>query len=57
MGTTSGKQVQTAKGKHKFFAWLLVQSKFLTADSLLQETGYATQFALYTIKSLKQLLT
>ena len=34
MGTTSGKQVQTAKGKHKFFAWLLVQSKFLTADKL-----------------------
>ena len=38
-----------AEGKHKFFAWLLVQSKILTVDS-----GHAIRFAHHVIRSKKQ---
>ena len=34
-----------AEGKHRFFAWLLVQSKILTADNFRPDIGPATRFS------------
>jgi hypothetical protein len=45
------------EGKHRFFAWLLLQSKLLTADKLLLHNCPATPYARFVIKCLKPLNT